>query len=351
MGVEIPTTITAIGAWAFAGAEGMTDIEIPSSVSSIGSDAFFGCHMLSSVTFDGKTLEQVKAMENYSWGLQKGCVIHCTDGDIVIGERTRVKYTAESGLPDWEGDIVGEISGGSYKATSQIPNVTSAEEVELGTHVTSIGKSAFYLCTNLTRVTIPDSVTSIGFVAFTGCQKLTSITIPSSVTSIGDNVFSSCIGLTDVVIGNGVTSIGNSAFSSCFALSSITIPNSVTSIGYGAFTTCSALTDLTIPEGVESIGRSTFYDCTNLKNINSNDGVYLYDGIQTIGQRAFNNLGIEKLSFNNLAAMGIDSNAFAGCNQLTDVVVRGVTTHEAMSLENYPWGISNENIIRGDRGA
>ena len=49
--------------------------------------------------------------------------------------------------------------------------------------------------------------------------------------------------------------------------------------------------------------------------------------------------------------MGIDSNAFVGCNQLTDVVVRGVTTHEAMSLENYPWGISNENIIRGDRGA
>lgn len=75
-GVEIPTTVTAIGAWAFAGAEGMTDIEIPSSVSSIGSNAFFGCHMLSSVMFEGKTLEQVQAMDNYPWGIEDTNIIH-----------------------------------------------------------------------------------------------------------------------------------------------------------------------------------------------------------------------------------------------------------------------------------
>ena len=74
-GVEIPTTVTAIGAWAFAGAEGMTDIEIPSSVSSIGSDAFFGCHMLSSVTFHGKTLDEVQAMEYYPWGISDTSII------------------------------------------------------------------------------------------------------------------------------------------------------------------------------------------------------------------------------------------------------------------------------------
>lgn len=74
-GVEIPTTVTAIGAWAFAGAEGMTDIEIPSSVSSIGSDAFFGCHILSSVMFEGKTLEQVQAMANYPWGIEDTSII------------------------------------------------------------------------------------------------------------------------------------------------------------------------------------------------------------------------------------------------------------------------------------
>lgn len=75
IGVEIPDTVTAIGAWAFAGAEGMTDIEIPSSVSSIGSNALFGCHILSSAMFEGKTLEQVQAMANYPWGIEDTSVI------------------------------------------------------------------------------------------------------------------------------------------------------------------------------------------------------------------------------------------------------------------------------------
>lgn len=75
MGVEIPDTVATIGDMAFAGAEGMADIEIPSSVSSIGSDAFFGCHSLSSVTFQGKTLEQVQAMENYPWGITDTSII------------------------------------------------------------------------------------------------------------------------------------------------------------------------------------------------------------------------------------------------------------------------------------
>ena len=59
----------------------------------------------------------------------------------------------------------------------------------------SIGNSAFYCCTGLTSVTIPDNVTSIGEYAFYGCTSLTSVTIPDSVTSIGGGVFSGCTNL------------------------------------------------------------------------------------------------------------------------------------------------------------
>ena len=51
--------------------------------------------------------------------------------------------------------------------------------------VTSIGEHAFYKCSGLTAITIPNSVTSIGEGAFSRCNSLTSFAIPSRVTSIG----------------------------------------------------------------------------------------------------------------------------------------------------------------------
>lgn len=57
---------------------------------------------------------------------------------------------------------------------------------------------AFYNCSSLTSITIPNSVTSIGDYAFYGCTGLTSVTIPNSVTSIGSNAFFNCTGLTKI---------------------------------------------------------------------------------------------------------------------------------------------------------
>ncbi len=84
-----------------------------------------------------------------------------------------------------------------------------------GFPVTSIGNYAFWYCTDLTRVTIPDSVTSIGTFAFEGCASLTSVTLPNSVTSIGKGAFVRCKILTSIDIPDSVTSIGKYAFDGC----------------------------------------------------------------------------------------------------------------------------------------
>ena len=130
--------------------------------------------------------------------------------------------------------------------------------------ITSIGDHAFYECSSLTSVTIPDGVTSIGNHAFSRCTSLTSVAIGNSVTSIGGCAFYECSSLTSITIPDSVTSIGISTFSDCSSLTSITIPDSVTSIGISAFSDCSSLTSITIPNSVTSIGEHTFSRCSNL---------------------------------------------------------------------------------------
>ena len=88
-----------------------------------------------------------------------------------------------------------------------------------GNPVTGIGESAFWGCSGLTSVSIPQGVTSIGESAFSGCSGLTSVSIPQGVTSIGDWAFYGCSGLTSVSIPQGVTSIGKMVFFGCSSLS------------------------------------------------------------------------------------------------------------------------------------
>ena len=179
--------------------------------------------------------------------------------------------------------------------------------------ITSIGDRAFYECSALTSVTIPNSVTSIGIGAFYKCSSLTSVTIPNSVTSIGSSVFYNCSSLTSVTIPNSVTSIGSSVFYNCSSLTSVTIPNSVTSIGSEAFSDCSGLKSITIPNNITSIGHRTFYNCSSLTEIN------IPNGVTSIGNLAFSNCSALKSISIPKSVTSFGTTPFYGCSNITSI--------------------------------
>ena len=113
-------------------------------------------------------------------------------------------------------------------------------EIAIPNGVTSIGKGAFALCQEMTRVKIPHSVTSIGERAFWGCTGLKSVLIPKSVTVLGNSAFQHCIALRSATIGSGVTHLNEWTFSSCKNLMSVNLPMNI-SLGKEAFRDCENL--------------------------------------------------------------------------------------------------------------
>jgi hypothetical protein len=63
--VTIPDSVIFIGEYAFGGCKSLTSITIPKSVKEIGYKAFAGCSRLGEIIFQGRTLEEIKDMENY----------------------------------------------------------------------------------------------------------------------------------------------------------------------------------------------------------------------------------------------------------------------------------------------
>jgi hypothetical protein len=68
--VEIPDGVTNIDANAFCSCGNLTSVTIPASVTKIGSDAFFWCSNLKTVEFKDRTLDEVRSMLGYPWGIR-----------------------------------------------------------------------------------------------------------------------------------------------------------------------------------------------------------------------------------------------------------------------------------------
>ena len=101
-----------------------------------------------------------------------------------------------------------------------------------------IGTCAFYGCSGLTSLTLPDGITKIDYSAFYGCSGLTSLTLPAGITWIGAGAFIGCSGLTSLTLPAGITWIDESTFYGCSGLTSLTLPAGITSIGFHAFWRC-----------------------------------------------------------------------------------------------------------------
>ena len=269
--LDFLSLLTSVGEGALYGC-GISELELPETLTTIGAEAFGNCKSLKKVVLP------VTVMDGSSYSYNYNMTGSCTAQGIFSG----CNNLEEVIFPEKSDRIPGGLLAGSGIKSITIPDT-----------ITSIGPYAFS-GTGITEITIQDTVTDIGFCAFSACSKLKEITMPLGWQTCSEflsesgpyyqgNLVRGCSALEKVILPEGLKKIPDYAFSNCNNITWMDFPDSLTEIGMYAFFNCSSLSSVHLSKGISKISDNAFGNCEKLLTIN------VPDTVTSIGEKVVNN--------------------------------------------------------------
>ncbi len=284
--VILPEGITQLANYAFYNCTNLAEINIPANVTTIGNYCFDYCGSLSTVIFEGTALTSIG---NYSFAFTTSLkAIDLPEGLTTINTAAfNASGIEEIVMPS----TLSVIGDGAFYYALALHSVTFNEGLE------NICREAFYGCSSLKEIIIPDSVTSISRYSVTSAGS----------TSSNYYTFAYCTSLERVVLGSNVTKIGKYTFYGCSSLKEIEWGGVTALYGY-AFAAC-GFEELTLPEQITSFNTYAFADNVNLKK------VYYYSSVSQNYLFA-NCTSLETVAIKTDQAFTFSSTTFSGCTSL-----------------------------------
>lgn len=234
------------------------------------------------------------------------------------------------------------ISGAVDVPRDMFGKCTGLKKVTLKNGVRSIGEDAFRDCSSLEGVIFENTVLEkISDGAFWGCSALSSIALPDSVTEIERNAFFET-GLRNIQLPEKLTLIGGGAFCNCKNLKQVQLPPQLKELGEGAFFNCENLTQIQLPAQLNKLGTDAFRNCTSL------DKIDIPAGLTQIEPDTFCNTGLTSVTLHE-GLTKIEDGAFHDCLKLKKIrIPKSVTDIGELALGiRYNMGNGAEEVIPG----
>ena len=234
------------------------------------------------------------------------------------------------------------ISGAVDVPRDMFGKCTGLKKVTLKNGVRSIGEDAFRDCSSLEGVIFENTVLEkISDGAFWGCSALSSIALPDSVTEIERNAFFET-GLRNIQLPEKLTLIGGGAFCNCKNLKQVQLPPQLKELGEGAFFNCENLTQIQLPAQLNKLGTDAFRNCTSL------DKIDIPAGLTQIEPDTFCNTGLTSVTLHE-GLTKIEDGAFHDCLKLKKIrIPKSVTDIGGLALGiRYNRGNGAEEVIPG----
>lgn len=260
--INIPSGVKEIADWTFTGCKALKSVTIPGTVKRIGTGAYCACTSLETVKINGGVEEIGKAAFQGCTSLAN---ITVADSVKTIGQNAFGSTRYYNTSANWKNNTL-YIGNHLINVRS---SVSGAFSVPAGTK--AIAEDAFFECTKITDISIPNSVTGIYDGAFRKCASLKNITVAgdngsysaqSGILYSKDGSKLICCPVSNTAstmnIANNVETISDYAFYGNKNLVNVKLSNNVSTIGEYAFYDCNSLSTISVPATVKAIGDWAF---------------------------------------------------------------------------------------------